>query len=92
VRPLPAPPRHGAFEAGRRAGYADRHSTLPDEYRGWTGSEWREWFRGWREGQREARERADRGEREPMRYRPLYPPKKAALSEWRLRGREVAVR
>ena len=67
VKPV-SRPKDGAFASGRRAGLADRHRLGSRDYDGWRGPEWIEWFRGWVEGQREAREAAERGDRHPMRY------------------------
>lgn len=94
TRRPPDAPRRGAFETGRREGLRDRHYSPGAAPQGLWGREleqWlREWLRGWREGQREAREAAERGDGAPMRYWPLYGPRKPVKRESRVvAGRRV---
>lgn len=71
--------KDGPYEAGRRAGRADRHFLGRSEYDGWDGpGEWTAWYRGWLEGQREAREDEERGG-EQMRYLPFYAKSKTGV-------------
>lgn len=94
MRQPPDRPRYGPYEAGRRAGRADRHFLGRGDYQGWDGpGEWTAWYRGWLEGQREAREDGARtGAR--MRYEPFFRAlKKSVVSDCLpVHARKVGVR